>query len=835
MDDHEPANTQSSSNRQTGTEPVKPSVVKMVGFVCTFLLLLQTLFRLPDRVVGVLFKLFSVMFLKLYNITAADDILALHRLFPTSLRDAHALKNINRDDFKRFIVCQRCHTTCEHEDCHGVSGELKCNFIPFPRHPQKRMRTPCHTNLFKSVKTSSGKHIFVPLKEFCYKSVVQSIEALINLPGKLDLLSNWKSRSIPGGVLADIYDGQVWQDFLVVDGKEFLSSRYSLGLLINVDWFQPYKHVRYSVGAIYIAILNYPRHLRYLRENMILVGIIPGPHEPSLHINSYLEPLVTDLISLWKGISLTTPEGCKVIRAALLCNSSDIPAARKVGGFVGHGALKGCSRCLKEFPTSSFREKADYSGFDRSTWPRRTIQEQKKNSKEWKLAKTQAQRIKIEREYGVRYTELTRLPYFDSVRFTVVDPMHNVLLGTAKLIITLWKEKNILSKEDFAAIQSQVDQFILPPDTGRIPHKIESGFSSFTADQWKNWVQIFSLIVLKGLLPELHYKCWYVFVQACLILCSRAISRESVLKLDGLFIRFCQMFEQLYGTNSCTPNLHLHCHLKDCLLDFGPGSAFWLFACERLNGILGSVATNHRGIEPQLMRKFVTSQQVSHSTDSDLAEIIGFAYKVKGSLKYEHIPELPCPTSLSLQNLDFVNDRCRLVPLIKQGCLSATEHSLIESTLRSCFGERYTRTLLLCKYSRCVQFCGEFYGSINSLHSASAMVYAKHSGHDSSTTPGLILKYAIVSVIVTMERQDKKTFEVLLAAVSWLSEHEQKKWFGSPVEVWEKQEVSTIDSFIPINSILCRCAHITQKVTFGQSLEQTVTIIVPINHFHGLT
>ena len=64
----------------------------------------------------------------------------------------------------------------------------------------------------------------------------------------------------------------------------------------NVDWFQPYKHVQYSVGAIYLIVLNLPCNLRYYRkENMILVGIIPGPYEPSLGINSFLEPLVIDL------------------------------------------------------------------------------------------------------------------------------------------------------------------------------------------------------------------------------------------------------------------------------------------------------------------------------------------------------------------------------------------------------------------------------------------------------------------------------------------------------------------------------------------------------------
>lgn len=49
---------------------------------------------------------------------------------------------------------------------------------------------------------------------------------------------------------------------------------------------------------------------------------------------------------------MQTTEGLQVIHAALICNSSDVPATRKVGGFVGHGALIGCSRCLKQFPAS---------------------------------------------------------------------------------------------------------------------------------------------------------------------------------------------------------------------------------------------------------------------------------------------------------------------------------------------------------------------------------------------------------------------------------------------------------------------------------------------------
>ena len=53
-------------------------------------------------------------------------------------------------------------------------------------------------------------------------------------------------------------------------------------------------------------------------------------------------------------------------------------------------------------------------------------------------------------------------------------------------------------------------------------------------------------------------------------------------------------------------------------------SSFWLFACERLNGLLGSVPTNHQAIKVQLMRKFTSSQQLLNtSDDSTLYDLFG--------------------------------------------------------------------------------------------------------------------------------------------------------------------------------------------------------------------
>lgn len=96
----------------------------------------------------------------------------------------------------------------------------------------------------------------------------------------------------------------MWNNFLLVDGCPYLSATYTYALTLNVDWFQPYKHSIWSVGVMYISIMNLPRQKRYKRKNMVLIGVIPGPSEPTHDMNSLIEPLVSELKEFWKGISL---------------------------------------------------------------------------------------------------------------------------------------------------------------------------------------------------------------------------------------------------------------------------------------------------------------------------------------------------------------------------------------------------------------------------------------------------------------------------------------------------------------------------------------------------
>ncbi len=59
--------------------------------------------------------------------------------------------------------------------------------------------------------------------------------------------------------------------------------------------------------------MSLPRKDRFLQENIILVGVIPGPKEPSLLMNSFLKPLVEEFKKLWTGVVLKNNDNRSIV------------------------------------------------------------------------------------------------------------------------------------------------------------------------------------------------------------------------------------------------------------------------------------------------------------------------------------------------------------------------------------------------------------------------------------------------------------------------------------------------------------------------------------------
>ncbi|CAG8570595.1 12994_t:CDS:10 [Ambispora leptoticha] len=385
-----------------------------------------------------------------------------------------------------------------------------------------------------------------PKTIYPYQSITARIASILADKSNERLMDSPFKRQIEKGVLGDIYDGKVWQEFLDEQGQPFF-------------------------------------------------------------VGDKAEPIVNELKQLWVGQLFQTslyPIG-RIFRCALIQIACDIPAARKVTGLAPHSSKHACSKCTRVFPCFSGSSKIDYSNYIQED-PPLTNAEHRRIALQYKISDSTA-RKKIFQQYGIRWTCLLELPYIDIPRFTTIDPMHNIFLGTSKRIMQrAWMNDNFpkIGIKQLYEIQSLIDATPLPVDMGRINFKITSGFNALTADQWKTWVLIYSTYVLHQFLDEADRQCWQAFVTAVSIWSQRIITEAEIEAGHITMMAFLQYSEQIYGKRFCTPNMHLHKHLRECMLDYGPWYSFWCFTYERYNGELGLFSNSNRNMELEVLENF---------------------------------------------------------------------------------------------------------------------------------------------------------------------------------------------------------------------------------------
>ena len=258
-------------------------------------------YGVSDTAIESIFRILSTLFLYLSQVVGIPFCAALAGSFPKTILAASRIVGLESNKFEKFVVCQRCHFLYTYEDCFQLIGSRRmpkqCSHVQFSCHPQRQYRQPCNEVLFRQIKSS--KQSYFPLRTYCYRSIQETLLFFVKRPGFADACEVWRCRDLPEDVLADVYDGAVWKQFQYVDGDPFLAMPRNYGFMLNVDWYQPFKQSPYSIGVIYLVLLNLPRAMRFKKEIVFVVGIIPGPQEPSLTINGYLRPLVGELDMLW--------------------------------------------------------------------------------------------------------------------------------------------------------------------------------------------------------------------------------------------------------------------------------------------------------------------------------------------------------------------------------------------------------------------------------------------------------------------------------------------------------------------------------------------------------
>ncbi|KAI0363205.1 hypothetical protein BV20DRAFT_906696, partial [Pilatotrama ljubarskyi] len=359
--------------------------------------------------------------------------------------------------------------------------------------------------------------------------------------------------------------------------------------------------------------------------------------KPSLdQLNHFLRPLVDQLLELWHtGVyfSRTAKHSLgRLVRCVLVPLVCDLPAARQTAGFGHHSAKYFCSMCRLQ--------KADINNIDPSSWPLYTAESHRAAAEAWKEKPTTAQRKAAFEENSVRWSVLLELPYWDPVRYTVIDSMHNHYLGLLKHHCrTLWGMSAVAedvdedlmdavvpepSPEEIAVafdrlysgtsadlmackrsvlvmlrrIQEALPLTELPSWVDRVPTNVGTkARGKLSADQWHILCVIHLPVILirlwgrktgrsKAMLDNFMDLVTEVVVGSMLEMMEDAIRvyEESAL-------RYLRTAKELYNI-TITPNQHNSLHIPFFLRLFGPLHAIRTFFSERMNYLLQQTNTN---------------------------------------------------------------------------------------------------------------------------------------------------------------------------------------------------------------------------------------------------
>lgn len=231
----------------------------------------------------------------------------------------------------------------------------------------------------------------------------------------------------------NVFEANFIKDFKGPDGKLFVDrgDKIRLAFSIHMDFFNPngitHRGATESLGIISCANLALDPCIRYLPEYIFVAAIIPGPVEPSSDdIDHFVRPVVEQFVQAWRpGLRVSrtaSSESGAMVEAGILLSVNDLPAARKIAGFQGVSSGFACTIC-------GLRGKTGVFNTNHNQWIFRDNDELRRWSTAYRDAQTHNERESIFQKYGVRWSSLWLLDYWDPTKMLVIDAMHCILEG----------------------------------------------------------------------------------------------------------------------------------------------------------------------------------------------------------------------------------------------------------------------------------------------------------------------------------------------------------------------------------------------------------------------
>ena len=481
------------------------------------------------------------------------------------------------------------------------------------------------------VVTLGGRQIRRARKSYSYIPVIPRLLLQYAHRERAELLRTYRQSLDPGGFLPskrvrDYFDGSHFASM-----RSKFSDPRTLAFSLSTDGITFVRQRGFSTWPILMQNLSLPPAERVKYENMILVGMIPGPKNCK-DMDSFLVPLLEELQQLVKGIlayDAYTDEDF-TLKGYLCVVSGDTPAIAKLMCMSGHNGTAPCRFCKIRGKSSRLNRHQYYPHTDAT-------------HTEVKVADLRL-RINLKRDYivvngsGSREIQqksgilgmpiLLALEGDGGLSFPNSfgqDAMH-LVSNVTSLMYLHWSGK-MVSIADYVIPdkvwtnigneQLQCRQ-TLPSAIVRTPRSIAVSHRSYKTKEWEHWLFIYSLPLLRGRLWNKAYAHWSMFVRAMYLLFQKEITHEEIDYAERLLEAWVRMYEEIYyqgnasQLSACRSQIHYLLHMAQNVRTLGPLFCYWQYPVERYIGQFERWATSKSQINVSLMNNIVQRENIAY-------------------------------------------------------------------------------------------------------------------------------------------------------------------------------------------------------------------------------
>jgi hypothetical protein len=388
-------------------------------------------------------------------------------------------------------------------------------------------------------------------------------------------------------VIKDVFDGVLYRNLLgklvtPVGGPTqrhaYFGGATDVALGLSTDGYAPFRRRKKTAWPIIIFNYNLPPDVRFHLENVLCLGVVPGPQKPK-DFDSFLWPLVLELLQLELGVpAVDAHTGTRVeLRAFLLYVFGDIPAVSMVMRMKGHNGICPCRFCtirgvripgsentthyvpLDRSHHPAVRTGESVPSYDPRALPKRTHRDFLVQAREVDFADTAGIQEHLAKEYGIKGTSvlarLSTISFPDSFPY---DFMHLIWENVVKNLHLLWfgdfkglgtgsaRQSYKLSPKVVEAIgkESAASGASIPYAFGAAPPNIAKDGVQWTAESRAFWTLHVAPPLLRKRLPDVFYLHFVELIKLLDMCLAFEMDRTQIAVLREGFAAWVERYEQ---------------------------------------------------------------------------------------------------------------------------------------------------------------------------------------------------------------------------------------------------------------------------------------------------